>query len=216
MSRMKHLLKSLFLLLLLCLTSANLLLADELGEAEQALNTGDYALALGTFQKLAAAGEPGAMVGLGRMYQDGLGVPKDRPTAIEWFSKAVMIWNERAKQDDPKAYASLGVLFNKGIGFKKDTERAQRYFRTAFDLAQPKALQGDADAQHLIGMLYSSGKGVNKDVFAGADWLATAGEGGNEVAIKMLIHIFECGCRGLPKDEARTEYWRAKLVALKP
>ena len=206
---------NLLLALLLGLTSLTLS-ADPLGEAEEALNTGQYAEALKTFQQLAAEGEPGAMVGLGRMYQDGLGVPQNRQTAIDWFSKAVMIWNERAKQNDPKAYASLGVLFNKGIGFKKDTERAQRYFRTAFDLAQPKALQGDADAQHLIGMLYSSGKGVNKDIFAGADWLAKAGEGGNQVAIKMLIHIYDCGCRGLPKDDAKVEYWRAKLVALKP
>ncbi len=148
------------------------------------------------------------------MYQGGLGVTQNRETAVEWFSKAVLIWNERARQNDPRAYASLGVLFNKGIAFQQDKERARRYFRTAFDLAQPRALEGDADAQHLIGMLYSSGKGVEKDIYAGVDWLTKAGEGGNETAIKMLVHIFECGCRGLPKDDRKSEYWRAKLAAL--
>jgi len=152
------------------------------------------------------------MIGLGRMYQGGLGVQSNNDVAISWYSKGVLIWNERAKNGEPRAYASLGVLFNKGIGFEKDTARARQYFRTAFDMAQPKALQGDNDAQHLIGMLYSSGKGVDKDIYAGADWLTKAGEGGNETAAKMLIHIFECGCRGLPKDDAKAEYWRAKLT----
>ena len=210
---MKYLTNIAFITLLASLLSFSLF-ADELGEAEQALNNGEYEQALSMFNKLASEGEPGAMIGIGRMYQGGLGVSQNRETAVQWFSKAVLIWNERARQNDPKAYASLGVLFNKGIAFQQDKERARRYFRTAFDLAQPRALAGDADAQHLVGMLYSSGKGVVKDVYAGVDWLSKAGEGGNETAIKMLIHIFECGCRGLPKDDQKSEYWRAKLVAL--
>ena len=212
MTHMTHLFRTI-IFILFCSLSISGIFADELGEAEQALNTGAYDKALPMFQRLAEQGEPGAMVGIGRMYQDGLGVPKSRDAALNWFGKAVTIWNGRAKENDPRAYASLGVLFNKGIGFKKDTSRAKKYFRTAFDLAQPKALQGDPDAQHLIGMLYSSGKGVDKDVFAGADWLTKAGEGGNETAAKMLIHIFDCGCRGLPKDDAKAEYWRAKIAA---
>jgi TPR repeat protein len=211
--RMKSLLNILIFTILAALAVAGLH-ADELGEAEQALTTGQYEQALAGFQKLAQQGDPGAMIGLGRMYQDGLGVAKNRDAAIQWFSQGVLIWNERAKQNDPRAYASLGVLFNKGIAFQKDTERARRYFRTAFDLAQPKALEGDADAQHLIGMLYSSGKGVDKDIYAGVDWLSKAGEGGNETAIKMLIHIFDCGCRGFARDENKVEYWQAKLAAL--
>lgn len=202
-----------FSIALLCSLWSSLLFADPLGEAELALNTGDYQTAYRLFNELAEKNEPGAMIGLGRMYQDGLGVQKNRDTAIEWFGKGVTIWNQRAKEGDPRAYASLGVLFNKGIGFQQDKSRAQRYFRTAFDMAQPKALEGDHDAQHLIGMLYSSGKGVNKDIYAGADWLAKAGEGGNETAAKMLLHIYECGCRGLPKDQARADYWRAKIAA---
>jgi TPR repeat protein len=63
-------------------------------------------------------------------------------------------------------------------------------------------------------MLYSSGKGVDKDIYAGVDWLSKAGEGGNETAMRMLVHIFECGCRGLAKDDKKVEYWRAKLAAM--
>ena len=154
--------------------------ADELGEAEQALNNGEYEQALTLFTKLAKEGEPGA--------------EDTGPLADRTAPRREVLGNP-----DDKA---------------KNPERARRYFRTAFDLAQPRALQGDPEAQHLIGMLYSSGKGVEKDIYAGADWLAKAGEGGNETAIRMLVHIYECGCRGLPKDDKKTEYWRAKLAAL--
>lgn len=189
-------------------------LAEPLGEAEYALAQGEYEKAFAQFSALAKKGDPGAMIGLGRMYQGGHGVPKSSDKAMEWFGKGVTIWNTRARQGDPRAYASLGVLFNRGIAFKKDTARARQYFKSAFDLAYEKALQGDNDSQHLIGMLYSSGKGTQKDIVAGIQWLGKAAEGGNETAIIMLIKIYECDCLGIPKDEEKTEYWRGRLLAI--
>lgn len=188
--------------------------ADLLGEAEQALTYGQYETALTLFTQLAEQGDPGAMIGLGRMYQGGHGVDKNEQTATSWYSKGVTIWNEQAKQNNPRAYASLGVLFDKGIAFKKDKSRARQYFKSAFNLAHPKALQGDNDSQHLIGMLYSSGKGTQQDIISGIQWLGKAADGGNETAAKMLIHIYECGCRGVAKDEEQLEYWRGKLAAI--
>ncbi len=185
--------------------------ADPLGEAEQALNYGNYDKALEIFTGLSDDDNPDAMIGLGRMYQGGYGVVKSHDTAMSWYSKAVNIWKVRTRQNDPRAYASLGVLFDKGIAFKKDKTRARQYFKQAFDIAHSEALKGDNDSQHLTGMLYSSGKGTPKDIISGVQWLEEAGEGGNENAIKMLIHIYECGCRGLPKDGEQAEYWRGKL-----
>jgi len=203
---------SAFIALCLLVLSA-LATAGSISEAEQAIKTGDYGRALTLFSASAQGGDPEGMLGMGRIYRNGLGVERDEAKAIEWFTKAVNTLNASAHQGDPRAFAILGVMFNKGVGYNQDKAKAKEYFKYAFDLAQPKALQGDADSQHLIGMLYSSGKGVDKDAYAGADWLSKAGEGGNETAIKMLIHIFDCGCRGLPKDAEKVEYWRAKLIA---
>lgn len=197
---------------LLCGLLSDSALADDLSRAKQALQVGKHQEALPLLQSLVAQDDPDAMIDLGRMYQDGLGAQRSQDMAVGWYGKAIKIWTKRAKDGDPRAYASLGVLFNKGIGFKKDLARARKYFRIAFDMAQPKALAGDIDAQNLVGMLYSSGKGVNKDIFTGADWLSKAGEGGHQASARMLVHIFECGCRGLPRDEAKAEYWRTKLV----
>ncbi len=200
------------LTLSLCLLwSACLVAAEPLGEAEQALNYGNYDRAFDIFTRLSADGSPDAMLGLGRMYQAGHGVTKSHDMAMSWYAKAINIWNERARQNDPRAYASLGVLFDKGIAFKKDPARAGQYFRQAFDIAHAKALTGDSDSQHLTGVLYSSGKGTSRDIISGVQWLGQAGEGGNENAIKMLIHIYECGCRGLPKDARQAKYWRGRL-----
>lgn len=190
-----------------------LILADPLGEAEQALTYGNYGRALEIFTGLAAEDNPDAMIGLGRMYQGGYGVARNHDAATSWYTGAINIWNARVRQNDPRAYASLGVLFDKGIAFKKDKTRAGRYYRKAFTIAHSRALAGDNDAQHLTGMLYSSGKGTTKDIIAGVQWLGQAGEGGNENALKMLIHIHECGCRGLPKDARQAQYWRGKLIS---
>ena len=205
----KSLIRSALWLGLLC--SFCLAAADPLGEAEQALTYGEYDRALRIFTRLSDSGNPDAMIGLGRMYQSGHGVEQNHDTAMSWYAQAINIWNTRTSQNDPRAYASLGVLFDKGISFKKDKKRARQYFKQAFDIAHARALQGDNDSQYLTGMLYSSGRGTPRDIIAGVQWLGKAGEGGKENAIKMLIHIYECGCRGLPKDDQQAEYWRGKL-----
>ena len=46
-----------------------------------------------------------AMVALGRLYEQGLGVPVDRAQAIEWYRKAAATGNEDAKA----ALQRLGV-----------------------------------------------------------------------------------------------------------
>jgi len=211
MKTLKTTLKHLFVIGLLAFSlSAS---ANDLSEAERAIKSGDYAHALKLFKPLAESGEPEAMLGMGRLYREGMGVEKNSTTALDWFGKAATVWNERARAGDPRAWTSLGIMFNKGLGYKQDRAKAQEYFKYAFDVAQPRAFQGDIESQYLLGAFYMNGRGVSKDVYAGADWLTKAGEAGHKTAMKVLIHIFECGCRGLPKDDTKVEYWRAKLIA---
>lgn len=206
--------KTLSPLFALCLFIFSLaVFAGAISEAETAIKSGDYAHALELFKPLAESDNPEAMLGMGRLYRNGWGVGKNPDTAISWFGKAANLWNEKARQGDPRAWASLGIMFNKGLGYKRDRSKAQEYFKYAFDQAQPRAFSGDLESQYLLGTLYSSGKGVPKDIYAGVDWLTKAGEGGHQTAMKLLIRIFDCGCRGLPKDDAKVEYWRARLVA---
>ena len=208
---MKKILSPLFALCLLIFSLA--VFADAISEAERAIKSGDYTHALELFKPLAESGDPEAMLGMGRLYRNGWGVEKNSGTAISWFGKAANFWNEKAKQGDPRAWASLGIMFSKGLGYRQDKSRAQEYFKYAFDQAQPRAFSGDLESQYLLGTFFMSGKGVTKDAYAGVDWLTKAGEGGHKTAMKLLIRIFDCGCRGLPKDDAKVEYWRAKLVA---
>src|SRR5262245_1479133 len=53
-----------------------------------ALQKGDYARAVAEFEPLATAGNPAAQFNLGRLYQQGYGVPKDAAIARRWFELA--------------------------------------------------------------------------------------------------------------------------------
>jgi TPR repeat protein len=46
-----------------------------------------------------ALGEPSAMNGLGAIYKDGDGVPRDPKVARQWFEKAAALGNPEAKQN---------------------------------------------------------------------------------------------------------------------
>ena len=203
-------------IILIALSSASAAptVSDRLGTAEQALRYGNYHQALELFHELAQLGNPDAMIGLGRMYQAGQGVPIAHNTAKQWFEKAIITLNQRARKNDPRAFATFGVLFNDGIAFKQNKEKARQYFQTAFRLAHEKALQGHLDEQYLTGVLYSSGKGVQRDIYTGVQWLTAAGQNGHKTAIQMLIYLYDCNCRGFPQDKTQAAFWRKQLIDL--
>jgi TPR repeat protein len=65
-----------------------------------------------------------AQLELGRMYQQGRGVPSDRKEAFRWSYKA-------AKQDLPLAELTLANAFLNGEGVEKSTSEAVRWARLA-------------------------------------------------------------------------------------
>ena len=48
----------------------------------------DYRKAMEWYEKGAAAGNSGAMINIGWLYQNGWGVPQDYVKAREWYEKA--------------------------------------------------------------------------------------------------------------------------------
>jgi TPR repeat protein len=73
----------------------------------------DYAKAREWYDKAAAKGHDGAMVGLGLLYENGQGVPQDYVKAREWFEKA-------AAKDNTDAMVNLGVIFENGKGVPQE------------------------------------------------------------------------------------------------
>lgn len=103
-----------------------------------------YSLALSCFLKSAVTENAGAQFAIGKMYFEGLGIRKNRPKGIEWFSKA-------ATRDHIKALNYLGNGFLYGMGTRKDHIKAVGYFQRA-------AEKGSDEAYFNLGEAYYSFK----------------------------------------------------------
>ncbi len=188
-------------------------IAAQLEQAEQALGAKAFGDAHDLFLPLAQDGSPDAMMGLYQLYANGWGVEQNDAKAAEWAAKARKVWETKAKNNDPHAYKALGFLFYKGLGVAKDRGRARAYFGKAYKLAISLGMAGDADAQYLIGLFYTSGRYLQKDPLKGVAWLEAAGNNGHRKAMRLLAFIYDCQCRGIPRDNEKAEYWRTKLNA---
>jgi TPR repeat protein len=74
--------------------------------------------ALVLYRKAAAQGEPAGEFGLGRMYADAAGVPRDAALALEWYRKA-------EKKNHGPALDALARAYRTGdLGLPKDLDQA--------------------------------------------------------------------------------------------
>lgn len=71
--------------------------------------------------------------GLGRIYEDGSGVPQDYVKAAEWY-------RESAEKGNPASQLRLGNLYSKGKGVKRDLVEAYVWMAVAGSLGHPEAL----------------------------------------------------------------------------
>ena len=91
------------------------------------------------YRKSAEQGNADAQLNLGRMYNNGDGVPKDSAEAVKWYRKS-------AEQGDADAQNNLGVMYAKGSGVLKDSVQAHAWFNNA-------SANGYEDAKENLGIL---------------------------------------------------------------
>ena len=146
---MKKLTATLCLTIAVLLGSMGMSASADFQKGFTAYFSGDYENALREWKPLAEQGHISAQYGLGLMYRDGNGVPKNYKTAVKWFRLA-------AKQGNAAAQTSLGVMYAQGQGITENDKTAFKWFRLA-------AEQGNADAQYSLGLMYGTGQGVIQD-----------------------------------------------------
>lgn len=134
--------------------------AGPLEDAIAAYNRKDYSTALRLFRPLADQGIASAQSYLGRMYNNGQGLPQDYVVAVTWYRKA-------AEQGDSSAQWSLGIMYYEGQGVPQDYTVAVEWFRKA-------AQRGDPHAQLALGVMYYEAKGVPQDYVQVHKWLNLA------------------------------------------
>ncbi len=169
-----------------------------------AFEQGQYLTALKLANDAAARGEPQANTLIGRIYGEGLGVPKDEKAAVEWYTRAAdlgdtggtfalalmlaegrgtaknregaaQLFEKAARTGHAEANYNLGVLFLKGDGKPENPIRAFQHIEYAAD-------KGIAQAQYDLAALYQTGTGVAPNAFEAAKWLSKASAQGLAVA----------------------------------
>ena len=108
-------------------------MTDDLQDALDAVDRGDYKTAQKLFLLLAEQGDAQAQYNLGVMVAKGEGITQDINLAINLFRLA-------AEQGFARAQYNLGVLYDEGLGIPKDHQEALKWF-------QLSAEQGLAQAQ---------------------------------------------------------------------
>ena len=148
--------------------------AQTFGESVTAYDRGDYATALRGFHRLADRGDADAQVWIGRMYDDGKGVPQDYVEAAKWYRYA-------AEQGNLGAQFWIGLKHHNGEGVLQDYVEAVKWFRRA-------AERGDSVAKPMLGLMYRYGNGVPQDYVQAHMWynLAVAGTPAGETDGRYL------------------------------
>ncbi len=90
-------------------------------------------------RSLASKGNVAAQVLLGVMYMEGRGVAKDKGKAVEWFQKAVGLFQQAADKGDIYAQYGLGLMYMRGRGVPKDDQKAAEWFQKAADKGYRRA-----------------------------------------------------------------------------
>jgi uncharacterized protein len=193
--------------------------------AYQAFDQGQYLTALKLAEIQTRKGDAAAFTLIGRIYADGLGVPKDEFTAASWYSRgaelgdteaaflfgvllaqggaieknldqAGQMFEKAALKEHPQANYNLALLFLSGNGKPENPNRAALHMQYA-------AQKGVAAAQYDLATLYQKGHGVQPDAYEAARWMRRAAEQGMADAeydyAVMLLKGF-----GLNADVPRT------------
>ena len=142
--------------------------------------------------KRAEAGNVGAQLELGRLYEFGEHVPQDHAAAAKWYRAAMDGGSGRA------AYR-LGRLVRRGLGVPQDFDAANRYVEVAAEL-------GDAEAQYDLAARHAGRNADAADRAQALRWLTSAAEQG---FVKARFHL---GARyfnadGVPPDDTQAARW---------
>ncbi len=174
--------------------------AADFAQGLDALDRGDYGVALREFRPLAEGGNARAEYRLGTMLAKGLGVPRDYKQSVQWLNKAAMRGNAHAQND-------LGVLYDLGRGVAVDPKAAAQSFRKA-------AEQGLGAAQLNLASLYRQGRGVPIDPVEAFAWANAASELGEYGAQKLLDSVAKSMTPAqIEHAQRRAQQYREKYVA---
>lgn len=133
---------------------------------------GDYQGAARWYLRAAQQDFAPAQNNLGVLYSEGLGVTKDRRTAVFWYKKA-------AENGHEIAQFTLGLAYISGKGVGIDYKKGADWIRQS-------AKQDFAPAQELLALLHIKGQGVKEDYTEALLWAKKAYANGNSKSANTI------------------------------
>jgi TPR repeat protein len=157
----------------------------------------------------AEQGDAFYQTGLGIMYLEGDGVPKNDAEAVKWFRMAAEQGDAGSRFGVVTAQFYLGIMYVNGWGVPQDFPEAVKWYRMA-------AEQGHALSQYALGILYRAGAFgvVPQDLVQAYAWFNIAATQGNEDAArerKGLGETITNEQRARARELSR-EYWEAYVL----
>ncbi|MDL2207258.1 sel1 repeat family protein [Desulfovibrio sp. OttesenSCG-928-M16] len=146
----------------------------------------------------AEKGQPQAMLTVGTLYEQGIGVPRNFTKALEWYTKA-------ANAGDRDAWMSLGVCYEIGIGTTADPDKALAAYTRSASL-------GFHPAQYKLADMYLKGRGVARDESKGFDYLNKAAEGRESAAMFDMGVVLGDGLFGRKAEPEKARQWFTKAA----
>ena len=141
----------------------------------------DYTSAKQWLEQAAAQDYAPAMMAMGKLYEDGAGVPQDFAEAKRWYEKGA-----KQKKWNASSMLMLGLLYSKGDGVEKDEKQAMEWLEKACSLDTA----GSEFACYKISANYSYGEsGLPQDhqkAFAYAMKAAKKGYQGSALDLRLL------------------------------
>jgi TPR repeat protein len=98
----------------------SLVIADDFDQGIIDFNKGDISAAVNDYSIAAEKGDTRAMVMLGRMYDEGQGVPQNYSEAFKWFRQAV--------EHGADLSFNIAVIYQDGRGVLQDNVRAHMWY----------------------------------------------------------------------------------------
>ena len=115
-------------------SGSSVVFGDDLQDAKDAFDRGDFKTAYKLWLPLAEQGIVGAQHNLGAMYYNGQGVPQDYKEAVKWYRLA-------ADQGDAYAQYNLGVMYANGTGVPRDNVSAHMWLNLAVSNGDENAIE---------------------------------------------------------------------------
>lgn len=165
--------------------------------AYEAFDQARYLTALEIAKAAVERGEAQSATLAGRIYQEGLGVPRDEVQAAQWYRKG-------AELGDFNAMFAFGVLLAEGVAIKKDITGAAQMFEKA-------AAQGHVTANYNLALLFLSGEGKPQNAPRGAAHMRYAADQGLAQAQYDLGALYSTG-NGVAPDAVEAAHWFQKAA----